>query len=107
MTGLEFPAWLLTTFTVLVTFIVDFIKRLIPCPPNWVFPALSVATGEALCWVLRMDVFFSTGMVEQPSAGGIIITGLLMAAVASKGIYPAVQAVKDVGRGIGSLADMS
>lgn len=90
------PAWLVALFAVLVALIVDIVNGGYKKPMVWV----SVGVGQLLCWWISLDVFAAAKLTSGASALGIILTGIMLAATASKVIHPLAQAAK----GLSALA---
>jgi hypothetical protein len=91
------PAGLVAAFAVACKFVVDLAARLYLSAmgrdlPGWCKQAVSVAIGVALTWQAKVDVF--AGVSGGPSALGYVLTGVVLAAVASEVAHPVIEAAK-------------
>lgn len=91
------PAGLVAAFALACKFVVDLAARLYTAAagrdlPGWVKQALCVAIGVALTCQAKVDVF--AGVSGGPSALGYVLTGVVLAAVASEVAHPVVEAAK-------------
>ena len=86
----QVPSWLMLAAAVLVKFVVDAVPDK---APSWVKVALSVAVSWGITRASCVDLFSQVSGAD-PSELGYAITGLVVAAMASKAVHPVVEAFR-------------
>jgi hypothetical protein len=90
-----FPVLVVTASAFAIKFLIDMIEP--AKPPGWLKNVLSLGISVGFMVVYQIDVL-AAKLGKEPSLGGYVLSGLMLAAVASKAVHPAVDAIRGMGR---------
>lgn len=92
------PPSMLLLAPIVIKYVMDALTSAWPKAPGWAKVGVTYAISVAIVRVYMLDIIALMAGHGQKSLGGYLLTGLVVASLASKAVHPTVEALRGIAR---------